>query len=163
MAVCVRILITTATLLLVGNFLYSRHNTYTHTYTPRHEVVELHGNAAAAAAEQRRRQTSAVEQLGSSPSVNDRRVSPALDGPQQVTPATAAASAAAVIEVHMPPPPPPPRVVEVVPLAERVEVPEGESLPDELRAMRKGVDLFISFSSANMAPFALNWVGHPSR
>ena len=52
------------------------------------------------------------------------------------------------------------RAAEVVPPAERVEVPEGESLPDELRAMRKGTDLFISFSSASMSAFALNWVAN---
>ena len=60
-----------------------------------------------------------------------------------------------------PPPPPPP--AEVVPLAERVVVPEGETLPEEMRMMRKGTDLFVSFASASMAPFALNWVANLRR
>ena len=64
------------------------------------------------------------------------------------------------------PPPPPAQAAEpaeVVPESERVVVPANENLPAALRAMRKGTDLFISFSSANMAPFALNWVANLRR
>jgi hypothetical protein len=61
------------------------------------------------------------------------------------------------------PPPPPPEKVEFVPESERVTVPEGEDLPDSLRMARKGTDLFVSFSTHNMASFALNWVANLRR
>ena len=157
---CVRILIGTAALLLILNFLNSDTQYYTTKTAPAAEPpkpVELHGAAAAAAAEvQRKRRIEDLEQeLKSLKSPDAARLqlsSTALSQQPQQQPlpqTTVAAAAASPIEVHMPPPPPP-FVAEVVPLAERVDVPAGESLPDALRAMRKGTDLFISFASANM-------------
>ena len=49
---------------------------------------------------------------------------------------------------------------EEVPPDERVNVPADEVFPDELRRCRKNSDLFISFSSASMSTFALNWVAN---
>ncbi|KAL1518521.1 hypothetical protein AB1Y20_002810 [Prymnesium parvum] len=43
---------------------------------------------------------------------------------------------------------------------ERVIVPEGDALPAQLRQLRRGTDLFVSFASSSMAPFALNWVAN---
>jgi hypothetical protein len=39
-------------------------------------------------------------------------------------------------------------------------VPAGEPFPASLRGLPRGSDLFISFSSKSMAPFALNWVAN---
>lgn len=44
--------------------------------------------------------------------------------------------------------------------AAAVDVPDGDSLPAELRQLPRGTDLFISFASSSMAPFALNWVAN---
>ena len=48
-------------------------------------------------------------------------------------------------------------------LADQVLVPEGDELPQQLRHLPRGTDLFISFASASMAPFALNWVANLRR
>jgi len=162
MPLFVRLLVGAAALLLVANMLFGGSNSYTReAAVPSSDatsVVELHGAAAAAASEQQRvRRIAELEQQlvslrgAKTPSGSAAIAgsSPAAREPQQVTPSWAAASTLPLAEVHMPPPPPP-FVAEVVPLAERVDVPAGESLPDALRAMRKGTDLFISFASANM-------------
>lgn len=44
--------------------------------------------------------------------------------------------------------------------SELVRVPAGEPFPASLRGLPRGSDLFISFSSKSMAPFALNWVAN---
>ena len=36
----------------------------------------------------------------------------------------------------------------------------GCALPPELRALKPGSDIFVSFASHSMAPFALNWVAN---
>ena len=171
----VRCLIASAALLLLLNFFYSRSNTYVHRPEPaaaNSGVLELHGNAASA----RRRRIEELEKELSAlrePKPADAAAAAIVSGsatplarqPQQQQTPAASAPASQLLEVHMPPPPPPTASVvrEVVPLAERVTVPPGDYLPDELRAMRKGTDLFISFASANMAPFALNWVANLRR
>ena len=43
---------------------------------------------------------------------------------------------------------------------ELVEVPADEVFPDKLRKAKKYSDLFVSFSSASMSAFALNWVAN---
>jgi hypothetical protein len=173
MAQCSRILVVSAALLLLGNLMYSRENTVTTVSAPPTRSLELHGaaSAAAAATATKRRiaelETELSELRGPAPAA--KAAAPAVSSALESTvvqrpPQSAAVTAAAIIEVHMPPPPPPlSQSVEVVPLAERVEIPEGEEVPDALRVMRKGTDLFISFSSANMAPFALNWVANLRR
>lgn len=56
--------------------------------------------------------------------------------------------------------PPVVATTEQVPEAERVIVPEGDPLPAQLRQLRRGTDIFVSFASSSMAPFALNWVAN---
>ena len=138
-----------AVLLLISNLLYSRKRTY---------PTVTHAAPASAAPM-------------------------AMTTPQIANTAT---SQPVVVNVGMPTklspppplPPPPPAAVSVdsggattavaaVPAqpceAGLVEVPDGENMPAQLRAMCKGSDLFVSFSSASMAPFALNWIANLRR
>ena len=174
---CARILVASAALLLIGNVLYSRQNTYTTSYIQRPAVESPSlNNGGTSADQQRKRRIEELEKelstlkgpsggavAAAAAAVGSSSLGSPAQQPQQIVPAAAAAQP---IEAHMPPPPPPAQAAEpaeVVPESERVVVPANENLPAALRAMRKGTDLFISFSSANMAPFALNWVANLRR
>ena len=151
---CAKLLVGAAALLLLANMYFSRPAAYTSS-------AQVSGGTAASAAS--REAMLRASSAGSVPQAQQQsaglpRQQQQSPAPQQhVPPQLAAASASELIAVHMPPPPPSVEAEEV-PLAERVVVPPGETLPPRLAAMRKGTDLYVSFASSSMAPFALNRV-----
>jgi hypothetical protein len=157
---CARLLVGAAALLLLANMYFSRPAAYTST-------AQVSGGTAASAAS--REAMLRASSAGRVPQTQQQsaglpRQQQQSQAPQQqhVPPQLAASNASELIAVHMPPPPPSVEAEEV-PLAERVVVPPGETLPPRLAAMRKGTDLYVSFASSSMAPFALNWVANLRR
>ena len=152
-----KVLVVAAVLLLAGNLAFTRSGQGMVSYTPASSFV-TDGSMGRPAIEsiqaerERKLAQAPAQQQAAVQAASPQQSSAAAAQPSQTVSARVAPGAAVV-----------PVAAEEVPESERVVVPPEEPLPEHLRRMRKGTDLFLSFASHSMAPFALNWIANLRR
>ena len=168
-----RCLVVAAVCLLAANLLFSQGGGQTlYTYVPASSFI----NSPAGIPDANAASKPALESIYADQQQRQQQQRPQGSTPERAsqpypTPAADGAVSVAVNAGGGSSSPPPPvaaalthvEAEEEVPESERVNVPADEPLPDHLRRRRKGSDLFLSFASHSMAPFALNWIANLRR